>query len=241
MREIVLDTETTGLEANNGDRVVEIGCVEMVNRILTGNVFHVYLNPERDMPVEAFNVHGLSSEFLADKPKFAEKADEFLAFIADDTLVIHNAAFDIGFLNAELERAGRPVIARDRVIDTLALARRKHPGGPNSLDVLMSRYGIDSSKRVKHGALLDAELLAEVYSELLGGRQAMLVGLVDEENAAPRLMSAEKIIARQRPVPLPPLLTADELAAHAAFVAEMGEKAIWATYAEPTAEAPPAA
>lgn len=230
MREIVLDTETTGLDPLNGDRLVEIGCVEMVNRILTGNVFHVYLNPERDMPQEAFNVHGLSSAFLSDKPLFMEKADEFLAFIAEDTLVIHNAAFDIGFLNAELDRAGRPLIARDRVVDTLALARRKHPGGPNSLDVLMNRYGIDSSRRVKHGALLDAELLAEVYGELLGGRQAMLVGLVEEEVTAPRLVAAQVAAARQRPAPLPPRLTAEEVAVHAAFVEGMGEKAIWHAY-----------
>ncbi|TCT05956.1 DNA polymerase III subunit epsilon [Aquabacter spiritensis] len=233
MREIVLDTETTGLDPLGGDRLVEIGCVEMVNRILTGNVFHVYLNPERDMPQEAFNVHGLSAEFLSDKPKFAQTADEFLAFIADDTLVIHNAAFDIGFLNAELERSGRPVIARDRVIDTLALARRKHPGGPNSLDVLMNRYGIDSSRRVKHGALLDAELLAEVYSELLGGRQAMLVGLVEETSAAPRLVAAPVLAARPRPVPLPPRLTDAEIAVHAAFVDGLGDKALWHAYLRP--------
>lgn len=230
MREIVLDTETTGLDPINGDRLVEIGCVEMVNRITTGNVYHVYINPERDMPAEAFKVHGLSAEFLSDKPKFAEVADSFLEFIADDTLVIHNAAFDIGFLNAELERAGRPIIRRERVVDTLALARRKHPGGPNSLDVLMNRYGIDSSRRVKHGALLDSELLAEVYSELLGGRQAMLVGLVEEESAAPRLLAAEKVVARQRPAPLPSRLTEEDIATHAAFLAAIGDKALWNTY-----------
>lgn len=231
MREIVLDTETTGLDANKDDRLVEIGCVEMVNRILTGTVFHVYINPERDMPTEAFNVHGLSAEFLSDKPKFAEVADAFLDFIADDTLVIHNAAFDIGFLNAELTRSGRTVIARDRVIDTLALARRKHPGAQNSLDVLMNRYGIDSSRRVKHGALLDAELLAEVYSELLGGRQAMLVGLVEESgNAAPRLVADTVVAARARPVPLAPRLMDEERAVHRAFIAQMGDKALWAQY-----------
>ncbi|MFG1421933.1 DNA polymerase III subunit epsilon [Roseixanthobacter liquoris] len=231
MREIVLDTETTGLDANKDDRLVEIGCVEMVNRILTGTVFHVYINPERDMPVEAFNVHGLSADFLSDKPKFAEVADAFLDFIADDTLVIHNAAFDIGFLNAELTRSGRPVIARDRVIDTLALARRKHPGAQNSLDVLMNRYGIDSSRRVKHGALLDAELLAEVYSELLGGRQAMLVGLVEESgNAAPRLVADTVIAARARPVPLAPRLSQEERDIHRAFIEQMGDKALWAQY-----------
>lgn len=234
MREIVLDTETTGLEAYGGDRLVEIGCVEMVNRILTGNVFHVYINPQRDMPQEAFNVHGLSSEFLSDKPIFSQVADEFLEFIQNDTLVIHNAAFDIGFLNAELERLGRPTIARDRVIDTLALARRKHPGGGNRLDDLMNRYGIDSSRRVKHGALLDAELLAEVYSELLGGRQATLIGLVEETTEAPRLV-VEARAAHPRPTPLPPRISAAESEAHATFVAALGDKAIWLKYAEVTA------
>jgi DNA polymerase-3 subunit epsilon len=236
MREIVLDTETTGLEAYGGDRLVEIGCVEMVNRILTGNVFHVYINPQRDMPQEAFNVHGLSAEFLSDKPIFSQVADEFLEFIQEDTLVIHNAAFDIGFLNAELERLGRPSIARDRVVDTLALARRKHPGGGNRLDDLMNRYGIDSSRRVKHGALLDAELLAEVYSELLGGRQATLIGLVEESTEAPRLV-VEARAAHPRPVPLPARISAAESEAHAAFVAALGEKAIWLKYADtPAAE-----
>ncbi|MFG1299583.1 DNA polymerase III subunit epsilon [Xanthobacter sp. V3C-3] len=229
MREIVLDTETTGLEAYGGDRLVEIGCVEIINRIVTGNVYHVYINPERDMPVEAFNVHGLSAEFLSDKPKFREVADEFLSFIAEDTLVIHNAAFDIGFLNAELERLGRPAIARDRVVDTLALARRKHPGGGNRLDDLMNRYGIDSSRRVKHGALLDAELLAEVYGELLGGKQASLIGLVEDTTEAPRLVVAARA-AHARPVPLPSLVSPEEAAAHAAFVAALGEKALWLKY-----------
>ena len=236
MREIVLDTETTGLEAYGGDRLVEIGCVEIINRIVTGNVYHVYINPERDMPVEAFNVHGLSAEFLSDKPKFREVADEFLSFIADDTLVIHNAAFDIGFLNAELERLGRPAIARDRVVDTLALARRKHPGGGNRLDDLMNRYGIDSSRRVKHGALLDAELLAEVYGELLGGKQASLIGLVEETSEAPRLVVAARA-AEARPVPLASRVSPEEAAAHAAFVAALGEKALWLKYED----TPPAA
>ena len=231
MREIVLDTETTGLEAYGGDRLVEIGCVEMVNRILTGNVFHVYINPQRDMPQEAFNVHGLSAEFLSDKPIFSQVADEFLEFIQNDTLVIHNAAFDIGFLNAELERLGRPTIARDRVVDTLALARRKHPGGGNRLDDLMNRYGIDSSRRVKHGALLDAELLAEVYSELLGGRQASLIGLVQETTEAPRLVVTARA-THPRPAPLPARITEAELEAHGVFVAALGEKAIWLKYAD---------
>lgn len=233
MREIVLDTETTGLEALGGDRLVEIGCVEMVNRILTGNIYHVYINPERDMPAEAFRVHGLSSEFLSDKPIFAKVADEFLEFIGEDTLVIHNAAFDIGFLNAELNRLGRLPISRDRVVDTLALARRKHPGASNRLDDLMNRYGIDSSRRVKHGALLDAELLAEVYSELLGGRQASLIGLVETTvSEAPRLVVETSAAARPRPVPLPSRLTAGEREAHAAFVISLGEKAFWLKYAD---------
>lgn len=232
MREIVLDTETTGLEAFGGDRLVEIGCVEMVNRILTGNIYHVYLNPERDMPAEAFRVHGLSSEFLSDKPLFSQVADDFLEFIAADTLIIHNAAFDVGFLNAELDRLGRPPIARDRVVDTLALARRKHPGASNRLDDLMNRYGIDSSRRVKHGALLDAELLAEVYSELLGGRQASLIGLVEATvSEAPRLVVETGRVARQRPAPLPLRLTAEEQSSHDAFVAALGEKAMWLKYA----------
>mgnify|MGYP001389497902 CR=1 FL=1 len=237
MREIVLDTETTGLEAYGGDRLVEIGCVEMVNRILTGNIYHVYINPERDMPAEAFRVHGLSVDFLSDKPVFAKVADEFLEFIGDDTLIIHNAAFDIGFLNAELDRLKRPPIARDRVVDTLALARRKHPGASNRLDDLMNRYGIDSSRRVKHGALLDAELLAEVYSELLGGRQASLIGLVETTTSeAPRLVVETGRIARPRPAPLPARVSAAERAAHDAFVSGLGEKALWLKYAEPVPE-----
>ncbi|MDF2997994.1 MAG: dnaQ [Xanthobacteraceae bacterium] len=236
MREIVLDTETTGLDPLRGDRLVEIGCVEMLNRIPTGQSFHVYINPERDMPVEAFNVHGLSAEFLSDKPLFAAIADEFLAFIADSPLVIHNASFDVGFLNAELARLGRVALGFDRVVDTLALARRRHPGGPNRLDDLCGRYGIDLSRRTKHGALLDSELLAEVYAELAGGRQAALVLDTAEANAA-RL--AGNAAVRQRPVPLPPRISPDEAAAHAAFVASLGEGALWKDYeaAEPEAVA----
>ncbi len=233
MREIVLDTETTGLKANGGDRLVEIGCVEMENRVLTGNVYHVYINPERDMPIEAFNVHGLSEAFLSDKPLFADVADEFLDFIRDDTLVIHNAKFDIGFLNAELGRLSKPLLSYDRVVDTLDLARRKHGNIGNTLDQLMSRYGIDNSRRVKHGALLDSELLADVYVELLGGRQISLMGLVEEEapKTAPVQMGGMSIgQSRPRPVPLPPRITAEEVAAHASFVAGMGEKAVWLKY-----------
>src|SRR5207342_569254 len=170
MREIVLDTETTGLDPLRGDRLVEIGCIEIYNRMPTGQTFHRYINPERDMPAEAFAVHGLSAEFLAGKPLFHEVVEEFLAFIADAPLVIHNASFDISFINSELDRIKRQPILRDRLVDTLLLARRKHPGVSNRLDDLCSRYAIDNSRRTKHGALLDAELLAEVYIDLIGAR-----------------------------------------------------------------------
>ena len=226
MREIVLDTETTGLDPAQGHRIVEIGCVELLNSIPTGQNFHVYLNPERDMPEEARRVHGLSSDFLADKPRFADIIDDFLTFIAEDRLVIHNAEFDMRFLNAELKRHARPLLTFDRVIDTLALARRRNPGGPNSLDALCSRFNIDNSRRTKHGALLDSEILAEVYAELLGGRQSHL-GL-----SAEPVTRAQKTVksARQRPQPLSPRLSDEEREAHAKFIALMGEKAIWTTY-----------
>ena len=174
MREIVLDTETTGLDPVQGHRLVELGCVELLNRIPTGSTFHAYLNPERDVPAEAFAIHGLSTEFLKGHKRFVEIADEFLAFIGDAPLVIHNAGFDHTFLCAELKRVDRALIARERLVDTLLLARRKHPAGPNRLDDLCARYGIDNSRRTKHGALLDAEILAEVYVELTGARQAQL-------------------------------------------------------------------
>ena len=174
MREIVFDTETTGLDPLQGDRLVEIGCIEMVNRFPTGKVFHCYFNPQRDMPEQAFKIHGLSGEFLKDKSLFADKVDELIAFLGDAQLVAHNAMFDLGFLNAELERAGRTAVNRERMVDTLVIARRKHPGGSNRLDDLCVRYAIDNSRRTKHGALLDAEILAEVYLELIGGRQAQL-------------------------------------------------------------------
>lgn len=228
MREIVLDTETTGLDPFQGHRVVEIGCVELVNRFPTGKTFHCYLNPERDMPAEAFAVHGLSEEFLKDKPCFADIADDLLAFLGDASLVIHNAAFDLAFLNAELERCGRVMLARERLVDTLMLARRKHPGGANRLDDLCSRYGIDNSRRTKHGALLDAEILAEVYLELIGARQAQLgLGEVTAEAAA----AAVTMLRKARPQPLEPRLTAEEAAAHAAFVAGLGPEAVWLDYA----------
>jgi DNA polymerase III subunit epsilon len=228
MREIVLDTETTGLDPFQGHRLVEIGCVELFNRIPTGQTFHRYLNPERDMPGEAFAVHGLSVEFLRDKPCFAEVAEEFLRFIGDAPLIIHNATFDAAFLNAELERCGTALILRERLVDTLMLARRKHPAGPNRLDDLCARYGIDNSKRTKHGALLDAEILAEVYLELIGARQAQL-GLVEAANelAQARLQDAA---ARPRPVALAPRVTEADRAAHRAFVATLGGSPIWKDY-----------
>ncbi|QFR33931.1 DNA polymerase III subunit epsilon [Ancylobacter sp. TS-1] len=229
MREIVLDTETTGLNPLTGDRLVEIGCVEILNRIPTGQVYHVYLNPQRDMPVEAFNVHGLSAEFLADKPLFAHVVEDFLAFIGNDPLVIHNAAFDIGFINAELAKVARPALTFDRVVDTLSLARRRHPGASNRLDDLMARYGIDSSRRTKHGALLDSELLAEVYAELCGGKQTALSLSVAETGASVAVGSVA--VPQQRPRPLAPRVSAAEAAAHEAFVATLGDSAIWKDYA----------
>ncbi|MCA0424962.1 MAG: DNA polymerase III subunit epsilon [Proteobacteria bacterium] len=227
MREIVLDTETTGLDPKTGHRVVEIGCVEMVNRFLTGKTFHEYINPERSMPPDAFAIHGLSDGFLKDKPIFASIADSFVDFIGDAKLVIHNASFDIMFLNYELNKLGKPIITSDRVVDTLMLARRKHPGQPNSLDALCARYGIDNSRRTKHGALLDSEILAEVYGELTGGRQQTL-GLASAPTA--RSGGAVTSAARRQREPLEPLLTAEEKSAHARFIEGMGEKALWRKY-----------
>ncbi len=228
MREIVFDTETTGLDPSQGHRLIEIGCIELVNRIPTGNTFHRYFNPERDIPAEAFAVHGLSAEFLKDKPLFQSQVDGLLEFLADDPLVAHNAMFDLGFLNAELERATRPGIARDRIVDTLLLARRKHPGSANRLDDLCSRYKIDNSRRTKHGALLDAELLAEVYLELIGARQALL-GLAE---AAPDKVETRGSNAsvRARPKRLAQRLSAAERAAHREFVASLGSNAVWRDY-----------
>ncbi len=203
MREIVLDTETTGLDPLRGDRLVEIGCVEIFNRMPTGQTFHRYINPQRDMPREAYEVHGLSTEFLADKPLFSAVADDFLAFVGDAPLVIHNASFDIGFINAELEKVARSPIPRERLVDTLLLARRKHPGVSNRLDDLCSRYAIDNSHRTKHGALLDAELLAEVYIDLIGARQSQLILA---ESVQVRVASHADAPRRQRAEPLLPRL-----------------------------------
>ena len=227
MREIVLDTETTGLDPFQGDRLVEIGCIELVNGIPSGQTFHKYFYPERTMPAEALAIHGLTDEFLKDKPLFADAVDDLIGFLGDAPLVIHNASFDIGFLNAELERAGRPLIARERMVDTLLIARRKHPGGANRLDDLCVRYSIDNSRRTKHGALLDAELLAEVYVELIGARQAQLVL---SQAATAIAAGGESIIVRERPQPLAPRLSAEQCAAHRAFVATLGESAIWRDY-----------
>jgi DNA polymerase-3 subunit epsilon len=227
LREIVLDTETTGLNALDGDRLIEVGCIELVNRFPSGQVFHRYVNPDREVPAEAFAVHGLSNDFLNDKPRFSEICEELLTFIGDAPIVAHNASFDLGFLNAELDRCGRTPLARERLVDTLLLARRRHPAGPNSLDHLCARYGIDNSRRTKHGALLDAEILAEVYLELVGGRQA---SLILGEAASAGVASGGTIVLRTRPAPLSPRLSDAEREAHARFVATLGEKAIWNEY-----------
>jgi DNA polymerase-3 subunit epsilon len=226
MREIVLDTETTGLDPYQGHRLIEIGCIELLNRIPSGQSFHRYVNPGRDVPAEAVAIHGLTTEFLRDKPAFEEIADELVGFIGQAPLVAHNAGFDLGFINSELERLAMPLLSRDRLVDTLLLARRKHPGGPNRLDDLCARYGIDNSRRVKHGALLDAEILADVYLELVGGRQVQLI-LVESQVAGG---AAAAGAIRPRPAALPSRLTAAELAAHASFCASLGEKAIWRDY-----------
>src|ERR1700712_150241 len=228
MREVILDTETTGLDPFRGDRVVEIGCVEIFNRMPTGQYFHRHINPEREMPAEAFAVHGLSTQFLSDKPLFLHVVEEFLEFIADAPLVIHNASFDIAFINAELERIAKPAIARDRLVDTLLLARRKHPGVSNRLDDLCSRYAIDNSKRTKHGALLDAELLAEVYIDLIGARQSQLI-LASEIKMVQTDASGEAM-RRQRVTPLMPRLTQADRDAHRDFVATLGDKPLWSDF-----------
>jgi DNA polymerase III subunit epsilon len=226
MRELILDTETTGLDPKTGDRVLELACVELINYIPTGNFWHWYFNPERDIPKAATDVHGLTAAFLADKPLFSARAQEIIEALGDAQLIIHNAPFDIGFLNHEFGRLGLPPLSMDRVTDTLQLARRKHPGSPNNLDALCRRYGIDNSSRTKHGALLDCELLADVYLRLIGAEQAGL-------NFAPESTNADLVAettAQTRPAPLPSLLSPEEAAAHAEFVASFGEKAIWRRY-----------
>ena len=224
MREIVLDTETTGLNPDTGDRIVEIGGVELFNHVATGRNFHVYVNPQRDMPQEAFAVHGLSTAFLSDKPVFKAVAEDFLAFVGDAKLVIHNASFDMRFLNAELGWAGLPTLPRTQAIDTLEIAKRRFPGANNTLDALCRRFGVDNSGREKHGALLDSELLAEVYLELMGGRQPDLTLAVAVRGETRG--SAEWMVP-PRPRPLAPRLTEGEALAHARMVESLGPEALW--------------
>ncbi len=231
LREIIFDTETTGLKANDGDRVIEIGAVELINRFPTGKTYHVFVNPEgKEVHPDALAVHGISNDFLSDKPTFQQIADEFLEFFGEGNLVAHNANFDMGFLNAELARLKKSPLDPTRVVDTLAIARQKFPGQKNSLDALCSRFGVDNSHREKHGALLDSEILAEVYIELLGGRQATLVleqnvsaneaaGTVDQNEGSNG--------ARQRPTPLKSRLTEEDIERHREFIETLGEKAIW--------------
>lgn len=226
MREIVFDTETTGVDPASGDRVVEIGCIELSNYVPTGRNFHAYINPQRPMSEGAYRVHGLSDAFLADKPIFADIAPAFVAFIADSPLIAHNMSFDAGFMNMEFKRLSIPPLNPDRLIDTLLLARRKHPGAVNTLDALCARYSIDNSRRTKHGALLDAEILAEVYVELRGGRQANLVLTATEQAAAVR--TRPPVVQRSKP--LPTRLTEAEKEAHAEFIAKLGDKALWRGY-----------
>jgi DNA polymerase-3 subunit epsilon len=232
MREIIFDTETTGLKAGE-DRIIEIGAVELENRFVTGRSFHAFINPEgRTVHPDALAVHGISNDDLLDKPIFKHILDDWLGFVGDGMLIAHNASFDIGFLNAEYERIGFPVIDAERVIDTLALARRKHPMGPNSLDALCRRYGIDNSHRTKHGALLDSELLAEVYIELIGGKQAALSLDTGHESTSGHngAVTDDANVSKplpERPAPLPSRLTDDEIASHAAMVDLLGEDAIW--------------
>lgn len=228
MREIVLDTETTGLDPSEGHRIVEIGGVELWNHVPTGRTYHKYINPKRDMPTEAYEVHGITSEFLADKPVFEAIAQAFVDFVGDAKLVIHNAAFDMKFLNAELGWAGIAPLPGDQAIDTLAIARRRFPGSPGSLDALCRRFGVDNSAREKHGALLDSEILAEVYLELIGGRQPDFVLGGDGGETGPKQHSWR---AYPRPNDLAPRVTEAERAAHDAFVEELGDGALWSRYA----------
>ena len=229
MREIIFDTETTGLD-HREDRVIEIGGIELDNRFPTGRTIHFYINPQgREIHPEALAVHGITVEHLADKPHFPHICDEFLAFIEGARLVAHNATFDINFINAEFARLGHPPVEPIRIVDTLAMAKRKHPMGPNSLDALCRRYGIDNTRRTKHGALLDSELLAEVYIELIGGKQAALGFEVSSSNGNGYSETAIVIETLPRPRALTPRLSEEERAAHAALVASLGEKAIWST------------
>jgi DNA polymerase-3 subunit epsilon len=227
MREVVFDTETTGLDCLAGDRLIEIGCVELLNHIPTGRTFHCYINPRRPVPYEAASVHGLTDEFLRSHPGFEEVADAFCEFVGDSALIAHNAGFDRGFINMELGRCGRMQFEEHRFIDTLLLARRRHPNAPNSLDALCARYAIDRSTRTKHGALIDARILAEVYLELIGGRQASLsLGLLQPASG----IIAPIGVIRARPRPLLPRLTEADRLAHGAFLAGLGTEALWLRY-----------
>ena len=220
VREMVFDTETTGLYPAGGDRMVEIGCIEIVNRVETGRSFHAYFNPERPMPAEAEAVHGLTTIFLSGQPSFSERADELLEFIGESPLVAHNASFDFGFLNHELGRCGRPNVCTSRMVDTLVLARTRHPGAKHSLDALCTRFGVDRSMRVKHGALLDAQLLAQIYVELTGGRQIGL-GLVADTDSREVALGGPSVTVREPRVPRPHYASNDELECHRAFIAQM--------------------
>ena len=225
MREIVMDTETTGLDPYDGHRIVEIGGVELLNHVPTGRTYHQYINPMRDMPTEAFEVHGISAEFLADKPVFEKIAQEFLDFVGDAKLVIHNASFDMKFLNAELKWCNKPLLPDDQALDTLAIARKRFPGSPASLDALCRRFGIDNSARELHGALLDSEILAEVYLELIGGRQPDFA--LSQNSQKTSGGESETWVIPTRPRALPDRITNEERAAHAAFVEKLGDGALW--------------
>jgi len=226
MREIVLDTETTGFKPEQGDRIVEIGAVELFNHVPTGNTYHQYINPERGMPQEAFEVHGLGDDFLRDKPVFAKIGQEFLDFIQDSKLIIHNASFDMKFLNAELGWMRLPKLPMEQALDTLAIARRKFPGSPASLDALCRRFNIDNSSRTLHGALLDSEILAEVYLELIGGRQPDF-GLSTQGVSRNGTDAASDWRPQPRAQKLNQRLTDEEAAAHAAMIEAMGDGALW--------------
>jgi len=235
MREIVFDTETTGLSPGAGDRMVEIGCIEMIGRVETGRHFHCYFNPERSMPSEAEAVHGLSDIFLSDKPLFADKAEELLEFIGDAPLVAHNASFDFGFLNNELDRCGRPAVCMSRMVDTLLLARSRHPGAKHSLDSLCTRYGVDRSQRVKHGALLDAQLLAQVYVELTGGRQIGLSLIAESSGSVSSAPASVRPAQAERREPRPHAASPAELARHRSFLAKLVNP-LWDRFIAPTSE-----
>ena len=230
VREIVFDTETTGLNPAGGDRMVEIGCIEIVNRVETGRHFHAYFNPERSMPSEAEAVHGLTSIFLSGQPLFADRVEDLMEFLGEAPLVAHNASFDFGFLNHELQRCGRSVVCTSRMVDTLVIARSRHPGAKHSLDALCTRFGVDRSLRVKHGALLDAQLLAQVYVELTGGRQIGL-GLVADTNAQDTRVTGSTVTVREPRIPRPHFASAEELERHRAFISQMASP-LWERFSQ---------